>query len=206
MNEDDFSLNPREPLLIVLSGPSGVGKDTVLNRMKGRGLPFHFVVTATTRAMREGEVDGKDYIFINNDEFARMIEQGELLEHAIVYNEYKGIPKQQVRDALASGKDVVMRIDAQGAATIHKLVPHAVLIFLTAENEEDLVSRLMNRETESPEGLNLRIATAKLELKRINEFDYVVINKLGCLDQTVDIISAIITAEHHRVEQRKVVL
>jgi len=202
----DFKIIHPEPLLIVLSGPSGVGKDSVLNRMKEHGLPFHFVVTATTRAKRPAEVNGLDYFFVSSDEFARMIEANELLEYAIVYNDYKGIPKYQVRDALASGKDVIMRIDVQGAATIRKLVPDAVLIFLTTESEEDMVVRLQARQTETPEGLKLRIATARQELKRAKEFDYVVVNKQSCLDETVSDISAIITAEHRRVIQRKVTL
>jgi guanylate kinase len=206
MNEPDYKIIHPEPLLIVLSGPSGVGKDSVLNRMMNRGLPFHFVVTATTRPRRAIEVDGKDYFFVSSDEFARMIEANELLEYAIVYNDYKGIPKQQVRDALSSGKDVIMRIDVQGAATIRKLVPEAVLIFLTTENEDDMVLRLQTRQTETPEGLKLRIATARQELKRAHEFDYAVINKQSFLDRTVDDISAIITAEHLRVSQRKVIL
>jgi guanylate kinase len=206
MNEPDYKIIHPEPLLIVLSGPSGVGKDSVLNRMMQRGLPFHFVVTATTRPKRANEMNGRDYFFVTSDEFARMIEANELLEYAIVYNDYKGIPKQQVRDALASGKDVIMRIDVQGAATIRKLVPEAVLIFLTTENEEDMVLRLQTRQTESPEGLKLRIATARQELKRAHEFDYAVINKQSFLDQTVDDISSIITAEHLRVRQKKVVL
>ena len=206
MIDPDFKIVHPEPLLIVLSGPSGVGKDSVLNRMKEHGLPFHFVVTATTRARRPAEVNGQDYFFVSSDEFARMIEANELLEYAIVYNDYKGIPKYQVRDALASGKDVIMRIDVQGAATIRKLVPDAVLIFLTTESEEDMVVRLQARQTETPEGLKLRIATARQELKRAKEFDYVVVNKQSCLDETVSDISAIITAEHRRVIQRKVTL
>jgi len=206
MTDPDFEIVHPEPLLIVISGPSGVGKDSVLNRMKERGLPFHFVVTATTRPKRPNEINGQDYIFVSSDEFARMIEGNELLEYAIVYNDYKGIPKQQVRDALSSLTDVIMRIDVQGAATIRKLVPNAVLIFLTTESEDDMVQRLQSRQTETPEGLKLRIATARQELKRANEFDYVVVNKQLCLDKTVDDISAIITAEHHRVIQRKVQL
>ena len=174
--------------------------------MKERGLPFHFVVTATTRPRRPSEINGQDYFFVSSDEFARMIEADELLEYAIVYNDYKGIPKQQVRDALASGKDVIMRIDVQGAATIRKLVPAAVLIFLTTESEEAMVQRLQTRQTETPEGLKLRIATARQELKRAREFDYAVVNKQSHLDETVDDIYAIIIAEHHRVMQRKVTL
>ena len=195
-----------QPLLIVISGPSGVGKDTVIQRMKERRLEFHFVVTATTRPPRPGERNGVDYFFVSREEFARMIDEGELLEYAIVYNDYKGIPKQQVREALASGKDVVMRIDVQGAATVRKICPEAVLIFLTTETEEELVERLQKRKTEAPEGLRLRIATARQELKRMNEFDYVVVNREDQLEETVDTIIAIIQAEHHRIPHRKVTL
>ena len=205
MNSDpDFNLYHPQPLLIVISGPSGVGKDTVLQRMKERELPFHFVVTATTRPKRENEVHGKDYFFVSKDEFARMIEADELLEYAIVYNDYKGIPKQQVREALTSGKDVVMRIDVQGAATIRKLAPEALLIFLTTTSEEEMVNRLKARKSENSEGLALRIATTRQELKRIDEFDYVVVNSDFHLDETVDTLVAIIQAEHHRVRPRKV--
>jgi guanylate kinase len=135
-----------------------------------------------------------------------MIEKGELLEYAIVYNDYKGIPKQQVREALASGKDVVMRIDVQGAATIRALCPEAVLIFLTVKDEDELVRRLKDRKTETPEGLKLRIATARKELHRIGEFDYVVVNPELHLEETVDTILSIIHAEHHNVHPRKVIL
>lgn len=199
-----YNIHQHEPLLIVISGPSGVGKDTVIQRMKERKLPFHFVVTTTTRAARPDEVHGVDYYFVSHDEFAEMIDQDELLEYAIVYNDYKGIPKEQVRRALQSGKDVVMRIDVQGAATIRELSPEALLVFLTTDDEEELVSRLRERKTETPEGLKLRIATARQEMKRISEFDYVVINRDYQLDDTVDTIMAIIQAEHHRVSPRKV--
>ncbi len=203
---DLISYNPHrtEPLLIVISGPSGVGKDTVIQRMKERQLPFHFVVTATTRPPRPEENHGVDYFFVSHDEFAEMIEHDELLEYAIVYNDYKGIPKEQVRQALQSGKDVVMRIDVQGAATIRELVRDALLIFLTTQDEDELVSRLKERKTETPEGLKLRIATARQELRRIHEFDYVVVNPDDQLDETVDTIMAIIQAEHHRLQPRKV--
>jgi guanylate kinase len=204
---DDWSeISRREPLLIVISGPSGVGKDTVLQRMKERRMPFHFVVTATTRPPRAGEVHGRDYFFLSTDEFAEMIEQKELLEWARVYNDYKGIPKQQVRDALASGHDVVMRLDVQGAATVRELSPGAVMIFLAPASEEELVNRLRERKTETPEGLKLRIATARRELHRMGEFDYYVVNPDMALETTVDRIIAIIEAEHSRVHPRKVSL
>jgi guanylate kinase len=201
-----FNILHPEPLLIVISGPSGVGKDSVVMRMKARGMPFHFVVTATTRPPRDGEVHGVDYYFFPKGEFAEMIEQDELLEYAFVYNDYKGIPKFQVRDALKSGQDVVMRLDVQGAATIRELYPAALLIFLTTDSEQELVERLQKRKTETSAELKLRIATARKELNRVKEFDYVVVNRDNQLDKTVDSIEAIIHAEHHRVNHRKVTL
>jgi guanylate kinase len=194
------------PLLVVISGPSAAGKDATLKRMKETGYPFHFVVTATTRPIRPTEVDGVDYHFVSEQEFTEMLEKDELLEHAIVYGQHKGIPKKQVRDALASGKDVIMRIDVQGAGTMRRLVPEAVFIFLTASSEKELIRRLTKRRTETPEGLEQRIATAREEMKRLDEFDYVVVNRDHHLDETVKTIAAIITAEKCRVEQRKIEL
>ena len=135
-----------------------------------------------------------------------MIEEDELIEYAVVYGDYKGIPKQQVREALSSGKDVVMRVDVQGAETVHKLVPNAILIFMTVDNEKELERRLRERKTETAEELALRIATARKELQRVDAFDYVVVNADDHLDQAVDTIQAIITSEHQRVKQRKVTL
>lgn len=177
-----------------------------MQRMKERGLPFHFVVTATTRPQRPNEIHGRDYFFVSKEEFARMIDEDELIEHAIVYGDYKGIPKQQVREALASGKDVVMRIDVQGAETVRKMAPEALLIFVTTESEGELVHRLETRKTETADSLAIRIATARKELKRVQAFDYVVVNRDFQLDDTVDTIRAIIDAEHHRVNPRKVSL
>ena len=199
-----LSLQPSNPLLIVISGPSGVGKDSVLEVMKARGLPFHFVITATTRAPRPEEVDGVDYFFLSQDEFAKMINEGDLLVYAVVYKDYKGIPKSQVREALASGENVIMRIDVQGAETVRELVEDALLIFLTPQNEEELINRLKKRDTETQESLKLRIATTRQEYKKIDLFDYVVVNKDDQLDETVDTIEAIIQAEQHRVHQRVV--
>ncbi|OUC05475.1 guanylate kinase [Litorilinea aerophila] len=194
------SLNRPRPVLVVLSGPSGVGKDATLNLMKQYYPSFHFVVTATTRPIRPGEVHGRDYYFVSMSEFAEMIEQGELLEYAVVYGEYKGIPKKHLREALASGQDVIMRIDVQGAATIRKLIPNAVTIFLTAESEEELIRRLRERKTEPPDKLKMRIATARQELRRIMEFDYVVVNREHQLEKTVEQVISIIIAEKSRVD------
>lgn len=197
--------NPR-PVLVVISGPSGVGKDSVLLELKQADYPFYFVVTATTRARRAGERDGVDYHFVTVGEFAEMIEKNELIEHAVVYGDYKGIPKKHVREALASGKDVIMRIDVQGAATIRRLVPNAVTIFLTAESEEKLVRRLRERKTEEADQLKMRIVTARGELQRIVEFDYVVINREDALEETVDQVLSIIKAEKSRVDWTPVIL
>jgi len=197
---------PVEPLLVVISGPSGVGKDTVLDHMKQRGLPFHFVVTATTRPQRPGETEGVDYFFVEEQEFLDMIDRGELIEHALVYDDHKGVPRQQVREAMESGQDVVMRVDVQGAKTIRALSPEALLIFLTAGDEEELARRLRKRRTESEANLQLRLAMAKEELGYLNVFDYTVLNPDSQVEKAVDTILAIIKAEHHRVHPRRVEL
>lgn len=200
-------VQPRHPLLIVISGPSGVGKDTIARRLIDRRPDnFYFVVTATTREPRPGEVNGRDYFFVSSDQFARMIENDELLEYALVYNDYKGVPKQQILDALESGKDVIMRVDPQGAATIRKLIPNAIFIFLIAESEEAMVTRLRERKSETPEGLSLRIATARQEMKRIGEFDYCVVNAQEKQEEAVDEILCIMRAEKSRVDQQPIQL
>lgn len=190
------------PLLIVISGPSGVGKDSVIKRMKELNYPFHFVITATTRPPRKGERHGVDYFFLSEEEFLRLMQEGELLEHACVYGEYKGVPKEQVRRALASGQDVIMRLDVQGAATVRRLVPDAILIFLLPGSEEELLNRLRKRGSESSETLQRRLATLREEMKHITEFDYAVVNRDGQLDLAVEKIAAIITAEKCRTKQR----
>jgi guanylate kinase len=194
------------PLLIVISGTPGAGKDSVVRRLKECEHPFHFVVTATDRQPRRGEVHGRDYFFYNTGEFESMIENDELLEHAVVYGQHKGVPKQQVREALSSGKDVVMRIDVQGAATIRRLVPEAVLVFLTAPSEEELEQRLRKRGGDSPDQIEKRLATAREEMACLPEFDYVVVNREGKLDQAVDDVLAIVRAEHCRTKPRAVEL
>lgn len=203
MSDDPYNIQSN-PLLIVLSGPSGVGKDTVLNALKRASPNFHFVVTANTRPKRPDEEDGVDYIFVTKERFAEMINNDELLEHAVVYGDYKGIPKQQVRDALASGKDVLMRLDVQGAATVRRLVPEAIMIFLTAPTEQELIARLKSRKTDPPDQLQLRIATSRQEMKRVSEFDYVVVNREGRVDEAVNDVLAIVRAEHLRTRQRVV--
>jgi guanylate kinase len=196
----------RMPLLVVLSGPSGVGKDTLLQKLQEYGYEFWFVVTMTTRPPRPNEVHGKDYLFVSKDEFAGLMMEDEFLEHSVVYGDYKGIPKDQVRQALVSGKDVLMRIDVQGAAKVKKIVPNCVTVFLTTETEAELVNRLSERKTETSDGLAIRIATTREEMKRLDEFDYVVINREGQQDDAVKQILAIITAEHCRVHRKPISL
>ncbi|MGB3713819.1 MAG: guanylate kinase [Candidatus Promineifilaceae bacterium] len=195
---------PIYPLLIVISGPSGVGKDTIAQMMLECTDSFYFVVTATTRPPRAGEVHGEDYFFLSHDQFAQMIEEDELLEWAVVYNDYKGVPKSQIRDALVSNRDVIMRVDVQGAATIRKLVPNAIFIFLTVESEESMIARMRERKSETIEGLNLRIATARQEMKRLEEFDYFVLNAEDRQQEAVDRILDIISAAHSRVKQKPI--
>jgi guanylate kinase len=208
MTDIDFKIKQPEqaPLLIVISGPSGIGKDTVVQGMKDRKLPFHFVITATSRPPRNNEVDGKDYFFYSKEKFELMIDSGEFLEHAWVYSSYKGVPKSQVREALESGEDVVMRLDVQGAQTVHALCPDAILIFLTAKNKGEWLQRLKDRRSETAEELKLRIATAKAEYETLEIFDYIVVNEKDALDTTLNVIESIISAEHHRVHPRRVQL
>ena len=200
---DPYDFEPL-PRLIIISGPSGVGKDVAIRRLAERGYSFYFVVNATSRPRRPDEVEGRDYFFVSREEFEEMIERGELLEYAVVYGDYKGVPKQQIRRALASGLDVVVRIDVQGAATIRRLAQEAVFIFLMPGSEEELARRLQSRSTEDQELLQQRLDMARAEIQRVEEFDYVVFNRDGELDEAVDQLIAIITAEKCRVHQREV--
>jgi guanylate kinase len=210
MKENSNTADPfhreRPPLLIVISGPSGAGKDSVVQRMKERNFPFHFVVTATDRPPRPHEEHGRDYYFYTTAEFEQMIADGELLEHACVYGQHKGIPKAHVREALDSGQDVVMRVDVQGADTVKKLIPAAITVFLICESEDELLARLRERRTESEEALQHRLDTAREEMARIPEFDYVVVNRRDALDGAVDDIVAIMQAEHCRSVPRTISL
>ncbi len=189
------------PVLLVISGPSGVGKDSVLNRMRELGYPFHFVVTMTDRAPRPGEVDGVDYWFVSTEEFEHMVEHGEMFEYARVYGQYKGVPKAQIREALAGGRDVAMRVDVQGAATIRRRVPGTLTVFLAPPSLDVLVDRLRRRSGDSPEQISRRLQTALAEMERMQEFKYVVVNREGELDRAVKDIMAIIQAEKCRTDR-----
>ena len=189
------------PLLVVLSGPSGVGKDAVLAVLKSRGRPYHFAITATTRPSRGAEMDSRDYYFVTPDRFEEMAAAGELLEHALVYGHRYGVPKGPVRQALASGRDVLMRTDVQGVATIKGAVPQAVTIFLAPASLADLEERLRRRATDSEDTLRLRLATARREMDAAGHFDYVVVNAEGRLEEAADQVERIIAAERARPER-----
>lgn len=193
---------PAPPLLVVLSGPSGVGKDAALNRLRAMERPWHFAVTATTRPIRPGEQDGRDYLFLEAAEFARLRERDEFLECAEVYGRWYGVPRSQVRAGLHSGRDVIIKADVQGAATIRRLAPEALLIFLLPPSLDELRRRLQARMTESAADLELRLETARAELREVRHFDYRVINEDGQLERAAAEIDAIITAEKCRTEPR----
>ena len=191
-------------LLLILSGPSGAGKDALLNRMKELGVPFHYVVTSTTRPPRTGEKDGVEYTFVAESGFQDMLQRGDLIESAKVYGYWYGVPKHEVKQALDEGKDVVLKIDVQGAATIRNLLPGAVLVFLTLPSLEEYEKRLRQRKTESDTDLKVRLGRVNEELRSMLIFDYVVVNREDELDGAVDQIKAIVAAEKCRVNPRVV--
>jgi len=199
-----FDLYHPQPLLIVISGPTAVGKDAVIKLMFERKMPLHFVVTATTRPRRETEVDGVDYIFVSKERFQQMIDHNELIEYSWVYTAYKGIPRSQIEHAIASGVDVIMRVDVQGARKIRQIYPECIQIFLIPRNEQELIDRILFRKSETEDEIQQRLATVKDELQCLPTFDYVVVNENSHLDHTVDTIWSIIDAEHHRVHPRKI--
>ncbi len=191
-----------KPLLVIISGPSGVGKDAVVTAMRRDHPETFYAVTATTRPMRHGEVDGVDYLFLAPERFQDMLDRDEFLEHAEVYGRRYGVPKQFVREALAQGRDVVVKMDVQGAATIRRLAPGAVLVFLAAPSMEELERRLYQRKTESPEQMALRIQTAREEMHQAGWFDHVVVNETDAVDETVRRILEIMEQERRRVPAR----
>jgi len=200
----DFNILDKNPLMIVISGPSGVGKDSVLRALKSSELPIQHVVTVNTRDPRPDEKEGVDYFFVSRSKFEEMIAENEFIEYSHVYDDYKGVPKSQIRDALNSGKDVVLRLDVQGAEKIKKIYPQAILIFLLPSNQEDWYKRLGGRRLGHEKDLDTRISTVKEELVKARDFDYLVVNEQNKLSQTVHLIEAIITAEHLRAKSRKI--
>ena len=190
--------------MIIISGPSGVGKDSVLRALKNSSLPLHHVVTANTRKSRPDEVEGVDYFFVSKEKFEEMIRNDELIEYSEVYQDYKGIPKSEVRKAIKTNKDIIFRLDVQGAEKIKILYPHSILIFLTPSNQEDWYKRLGKRRLSKEKDLDMRIKTVQAELEKALIFDYVVVNAQNKLSEAVKIIEAIITAEHHKTHKHEI--
>ena len=197
---------PKRPLFIVISGPSGAGKDAVLTKMKELGYPLEYITTVTTRPRRDKERNNVDYHFVSTERFQEMIEHKEFLEWANVYGNWYGVPKQPVKQALDKGQDIIVKVDIQGAATIKKILPEAVFIFVMPASMEELVLRLKQRHTESPFDLALRTKTAGEEIKQLSLFDYIVVNKRDEIDLAVSDIEAIITAEKCRITPREIAL
>lgn len=197
----DFNVLNDDALLIVISGPSGVGKDAVVKELKEQEGKFHFVITANTRTPRPDEVEGVDYFFVTKEHFEDMIAKDKLAEWAHVYGDYKGVPRSQIESALESGKDVLMRLDVQGARRIKDLYPFAILIFLMPSSEKEWIDRLQHRAQEQGEDLDLdiRVQKVKEELAMLDIFDYAVVNADLKLGDTIKTILAIITAEHHKL-------
>ena len=195
-----------QPLMMVVSGPSGVGKDAVLTRLRERQYPVHIVVTATTRAMRPTERDGADYIFLDEATFERKVADDGFLEWAVVYGNRYGVPKDQVSDALASGKDVIIKSDVQGAETMKRLNPEAVFVFVAPPSMEELERRLRDRKSEATGDLERRLETARQEMERLPMFDYVVVNENGAIDEAAEALEAIMRAERWRYPRRRLAL
>lgn len=193
--------------VFVISGPSGVGKDTIKNRLRESGFPIGFCVTATTRPPRDGEQHGRDYLFMTEAEFRSKLDRGEFIEHAVVHGKHLyGIPLEGLRVGMRSGDDVLVTPDVKGAATLRALIPNAISIFLMPASPEELRLRIADPKSGRTEDLETRMRTAHAEMRRMAEFDYVVVNENGKLDESVAAVKAIITAERLRVKQRRVVL
>jgi guanylate kinase len=196
----------RSPLVIVVSGPSGVGKDAILNRMKEARYPFFFVTTVTTRKRRDSEIDGIHYHFSSVEDFQKLLNDQGFLESANVYGNWYGVPRQPIKEAIAKGLDTIIKVDVQGAANIKKILPEAVFIFINAPSVDELCNRLKSRCTENAADLSLRIKTAQSELEKTADFDYLVMNPPGDIESAVKDILAIIKAEKCRVKQRQIKL
>ncbi len=201
---DDLpAIPPGPPMVIVLSGPSGAGKDAVRDLLISWDLPAYFAVTATTRPPRPGEVEGIDYHFISDADFDRLEREDGLVEHAIVYGQRKGVPKAEVLEPLARGEDVIARVDVQGAATLQQLVPAALLIFIAPPSLEEMERRLGERETETEEEMRRRLDAATGDMAAASRFDHVVVNETGKLEETARQVVQIIAEEKRRRSQAR---
>jgi guanylate kinase len=193
-------------MLVIISGPSGVGKDTIIDAMETRhhDPEYHYVVTCTTRAPRPGEVDGVDYHFLSREAFLRLRDDRQLLEAIEVYGNWYGSPRDQVRDAVSTGRHAILKIDVNGAQRVKEQVSQAVLIFVVPPSMEVLIDRLRSRATETADELELRQRSAAIELARQDDYDYVVVNETGQVERTAARIDEIIGEEQRRHPDRRV--
>ncbi len=184
----------------IISGPSGVGKSTILHKLFERRKNLYFSVSATTRAPREGEQDGVHYHFSTVEEFRRLIEEDAFLEYAEFVGNYYGTPKRYVDEAMDRGEDVILDIELQGANQVHAKRPEVIRIFILPPSMEELERRLVNRGTETPEKIRGRLERARVEFESVHTYDYIVIN--DDVEHAVNELDAIMTAEHCRAADR----
>jgi guanylate kinase len=203
---DEFVDGAPGTLLVIISGPSGVGKDTIIDALR-RGMrhsEYHYVVTCTTRSRRPGETDGRDYHFLDRRRFLALRQAGGLLEANEVHGNWYGTPRAEVQRALAEGRDVILKIDVQGAQEVKERVADALLVFVVPPSLEALFQRLRSRATESADELEIRQRNAAIELARQDDYDYVVVNETGQVERTAERIHEIIAEEHARHPHRRV--
>jgi guanylate kinase len=206
MTEPEAILGAPGALLVIISGPSGVGKDTIIDalRARPRDPDYHYVVTCTTRGPRPGEVPGVSYQFLTRAQFRDLREAGELLEANEVHGNWYGTPRREVATALAEGHDVILKIDVQGAMVVKQRVPEALLVFLVPPSLEALFQRLRSRATETADELEIRQRNAAIELARQGDYDRVVVNETGEVDRTAAEIEAIIEQEKRSNADRRI--
>ncbi len=198
------SLPQKQGLLFVLSAPSGTGKDSVISALKEQGADFYVVASVTTRALRPGEGEGNPYHFISEEKFKQLIDEDELLEFANVHGNWYGQPRKDIREHLKAGRDVLLKIDVQGAATVRRKVPQAIFIFLVPGSVEELAERLAQRDTETQEERARRLADARKELEQRYWYEYLVVNRQNHLQEAVEQLRAIMLAEHCRTQIRQI--
>ena len=196
----------RHPRVIIISGPSGVGKDAVLEKLQNHYPKAKYVVTATTRDKRPDEIDGVHYLFLSKAEFLRRIDANDFIEHALVYDNHYGVPRSPVVEGLAEGRDVIIKVDVKGHASLRELIANTASIFIAPESTESLHEFLLNRKTETPEVLLKRLKISSEELARVDEFDYIVFNEPGQLHETIEQICQIIESEGRKVNQPQVII
>lgn len=192
--------------VFIISGPSGVGKDSVIEKLRTVFPDAQYVVTATTRPMRDGEIDGVHYIFLTKDEFLARIGRNDFIENDTVYENHYGVPRSPIVDGLAQGRDVIIKVDVKGAATLRERIPNTTSIFLCPESMPALLERLRARKTDDPDVLMKRFTTATEELQEVENFDYAVFNEAGKLDHAVNQIRNIVSIEHSKVHQPDVII